>query len=295
VELRTRQVRRIADFPHAGDLVVNSTLYSDGTVAAMEELIGNHGGLGGEQTDAFLLHPGDMAVPETANSADLFGILDARRSLLEAKGEAAVAVDDDVVSDWAPSTLWHGLRQGRVWLPRTLLALVLDRSAYRDVARDPYMTGPALLIAFLAGLLEALVTSQSLTEAALVLAFRLVIWFLGVIAVFGAARLLGGTGSFTATLRGVGFAQILYVLDLLAMFPAISSLVRLITSLLVFVATWMAGLEAHDLHGWRGLLLPVARLVVAVVSIVVLGYLVAGAGFIVESLLREIGFLAPGP
>jgi uncharacterized membrane protein YvlD (DUF360 family) len=295
VELRTRQVRRIADFPHAGDLVVNSTLYSDGTVAAMEELIGNHGGLGGEQTDAFLLHPGDMAVPETANSADLFGILDARRSLLEAKGEAAVAVDDDVVSDWAPSTLWHGLRQGRVWLPRTLLALVLDRSAYRDVARDPYMTGPALLIAFLAGLLEALVTSQSLTEAALVLAFRLVIWFLGVIAVFGAARLLGGTGSFTATLRGVGFAQILYVLDLLAMFPAISSLVRLITSLLVFVATWMAGLEAHDLHGWRGLLLPVARLVVAVVSIVVLGYLVAGAGFIVESLLQETGLLAPQP
>jgi hypothetical protein len=34
---------------------------------------------------------------------------------------------------------------------------------------------------------------------------------------------------------------------------------------------------------------------VAVVSVVVLGYLVAGAGFIVESLLREIGFLAPGP
>jgi len=29
-------------------------------VAALEELIGNHGGLGGEQTDAYLFHPGDM-------------------------------------------------------------------------------------------------------------------------------------------------------------------------------------------------------------------------------------------
>jgi hypothetical protein len=35
VALRARQVRRIADFPHAGDLIVNSTLYPDGTVAAM--------------------------------------------------------------------------------------------------------------------------------------------------------------------------------------------------------------------------------------------------------------------
>ena len=51
------QLRRIADFPHAGDLIVNSTVFPDGTVAAMEELIGNHGGMGGEQTDAFMLHP----------------------------------------------------------------------------------------------------------------------------------------------------------------------------------------------------------------------------------------------
>jgi hypothetical protein len=33
---------------------VISTLYPDGTVAALEELIGNHGGLDGEQTDAFI-------------------------------------------------------------------------------------------------------------------------------------------------------------------------------------------------------------------------------------------------
>ena len=54
VELRAWQMRRVADFPSAGDLVIVSTLYPDGTVAALEELIGNHGGMGGEQTDSFL-------------------------------------------------------------------------------------------------------------------------------------------------------------------------------------------------------------------------------------------------
>ena len=78
VELRNWQVRRVADFSNAGDLILNSTFYPDGTVAALEELIGNHGGLGGEQTDAFIFHPGDMEVPETRNSQDFKNILDAR-------------------------------------------------------------------------------------------------------------------------------------------------------------------------------------------------------------------------
>jgi uncharacterized membrane protein YvlD (DUF360 family) len=296
VALRARQVRRIADFPHAGDLIVNSTLYPDGTVAAMEELIGNHGGLGGEQTDAFLLHPGDMTVPETANSADLFAILDARRDLPVVEGEPGAAEKEgEIVRAWALGTLGQGLRQGRVWLVRALRALVLSRSAYREVVSDPYMTGPALLIAVLAALLAAALTGQTPLEVVIVWAVRLLGWLLGVLAVFGAGRLLGGRGSFTATLRGVGFAQAVYLLELLALIPALSSLVQLITSILVFVATWMAGLEAHELRGLRGLLLPVARLLVVVLSIVVLGNLIAGAGFSVEALLREAGLLAPGP
>ncbi len=78
-DFRAAQVRRVADFPHVGDIMVLSTVYPDGTVAAMEELIGSHGGMGGEQTDAFLFHPGDMPVPATSNSADVFAILNARR------------------------------------------------------------------------------------------------------------------------------------------------------------------------------------------------------------------------
>ena len=62
IETRAWQTRRVMDFPNAGDLMLISTVYPDGTVAALEELIGSHGGMGGEQTDAFIFHPPDMPV-----------------------------------------------------------------------------------------------------------------------------------------------------------------------------------------------------------------------------------------
>ncbi|MCZ2113324.1 MAG: phage holin family protein [Anaerolineae bacterium] len=79
-ELRAWQVRRVADYPCAGDLTIISSVYPDNTVAAFEELIGVHGGLGGEQTDSFLLHPSDMVVTSTRSSTDVFGLLNARRN-----------------------------------------------------------------------------------------------------------------------------------------------------------------------------------------------------------------------
>lgn len=79
IEKRVWQLKRVMEFPSAGDLWVISTWYEDGTVAALEELIGNHGGLGGEQTDAFLFHPPDLTVPDTRNAIDVFAILNGRR------------------------------------------------------------------------------------------------------------------------------------------------------------------------------------------------------------------------
>jgi hypothetical protein len=67
---------------------VISTVYPDGTVAALEELVGNHGGLGGEQTDAFIFHPADMEVPETRNATDVFHILNNRTLLAAAQSLA---------------------------------------------------------------------------------------------------------------------------------------------------------------------------------------------------------------
>ncbi|WP_240746625.1 phage holin family protein [Cryptosporangium phraense] len=58
------QVRRTDSYPHVADIMINS-LYDPQTdeVAAFEPLVGSHGGLGGPQTTAFLLHPVDLPTP----------------------------------------------------------------------------------------------------------------------------------------------------------------------------------------------------------------------------------------
>jgi uncharacterized membrane protein YvlD (DUF360 family) len=59
-----RQVARTHSFAHCGDLMVNS-LWDEqtGEVAAFEELVGSHGGLGGEQSHPFILYPSDLPLP----------------------------------------------------------------------------------------------------------------------------------------------------------------------------------------------------------------------------------------
>jgi hypothetical protein len=53
-------LRRLDGFPHVGDIVVNSFYDpATGEVAAFEELVGSHGGLGGLQNQPFLLYPAD--------------------------------------------------------------------------------------------------------------------------------------------------------------------------------------------------------------------------------------------
>jgi uncharacterized membrane protein YvlD (DUF360 family) len=57
-------VKRTDGFPHCPDLVVNSTYWeSTDEVAAFEELVGSHGGMGGTQSFPFLLHPADLELP----------------------------------------------------------------------------------------------------------------------------------------------------------------------------------------------------------------------------------------
>jgi len=57
-------VRRTDGFPHCADLMINSTFWDDfGEVAAFEELVGSHGGLGGSQSFPFVLHPAELEWP----------------------------------------------------------------------------------------------------------------------------------------------------------------------------------------------------------------------------------------
>ncbi|MGK2955712.1 MAG: phage holin family protein [Solirubrobacterales bacterium] len=56
---------RTHNFPHCPDIMVNSTYWKEtDEVAAFEELVGSHGGLGGTQSYPFVLHPADLEWPE---------------------------------------------------------------------------------------------------------------------------------------------------------------------------------------------------------------------------------------
>lgn len=58
-------VARTNAFPHCPDIMVNSTYWPDlDEVAAFEELVGSHGGMGGGQSHPFVLAPGDLPWPD---------------------------------------------------------------------------------------------------------------------------------------------------------------------------------------------------------------------------------------
>ncbi len=64
-------LRRVDGMEHCGDLVCISLLDDEtDEVAAFEELIGSHGGLGGAQTHPFILHPVEWTVDEEIVGAE---------------------------------------------------------------------------------------------------------------------------------------------------------------------------------------------------------------------------------
>lgn len=72
------QLLRLDEFPHCGDVVVNGRYHpSADEVESFEEMVGAHGGLGGAQTHAFILHPSSWAVPseEIINSEEIHPML----------------------------------------------------------------------------------------------------------------------------------------------------------------------------------------------------------------------------
>ena len=113
---------------------------------------------------------------------------------------------------------------------------------------------------------------------------RLGLWLVGLLGVTAAGYLLTRQGNFTRTFRGVGFAQSVYLVGLLALIPGLAVAIRVIVLLWVFVATWMGAATAFGTRGWRTLLLPVVAFAVLVIGALVLNVLVTGAIFTFQSL-----------
>lgn len=290
--LRARQLLRLAQMEHAGDLIINSTLYPDGTVAAFEEKIGSHGGLGGQQTDAFLLHPADMDVPPTSNATDLYPLLNSRRGL---PGQP-LAPAANYYDAWSPRNLWDGIRMVRGWMNLLLPALFLRRRTYSEVANDARLTGPALLIAMITAVVSAALASGwpsgpafSRQHFAFEWLLRVGSWVLLVFAMPIAARMLGGFGNGTRGFRAFAFAQLPLVLTWLRVVPVLSTAVQIVGYGWALVALWIAMQEAFRLRRLLTLLLPVLYLLLVLLTLVAGYFVVSGIALTLEMLLTRLG------
>jgi len=105
--------------------------------------------------------------------------------------------------------------------------------------------------------------------------------------------LLTKQGTFTKTFRAVGFAQMVYVLAPLALIPSVGSSIRILILLLGFVATWLAAAEAHETSGWKTVFFPVAAYGILFVGFIIIGVLLAGLDFALESVMVSLGIQAP--
>ncbi|MEZ5155156.1 MAG: phage holin family protein [Solirubrobacterales bacterium] len=97
-----RHVLRTHGFPHCPDIVVNSRIWHDPIeVAAFEELVGSHGGMGGSQSFPFVLAPADLQWP----GEDVVGAESVHRIFrrwLAGLGQSAYADDAGATSSEAP-------------------------------------------------------------------------------------------------------------------------------------------------------------------------------------------------
>jgi hypothetical protein len=100
--LTADRLRRIDGFSNVGDLVIISR-FDEATeeVAAFEELIGSHGGLGGPQTEAFLIVPADWATPE-APVVGSVAVNELLHGWIAAERDAAAAAEAGPVDTPAP-------------------------------------------------------------------------------------------------------------------------------------------------------------------------------------------------
>ncbi|HNS38628.1 MAG TPA: phage holin family protein [Promineifilum sp.] len=290
-ELRAWQARRLADFPSSGDLIIISTVYADGTVAAMEELIGNHGGLGGEQTDAFVLHPSDVEILPTRNSIDMFPQLNAQRMRL-AKSKA-VPVPESPRDDWALSNLVAGLRAGREWMPLALNMALFERRTYRAVATSRLMTGPAVLLSLVGVFVGALIEGAPADGVSLLTRFagRYGLWIVSVLITHGIVHVLRGKGSFTRTFRAMGFAQTINLLGVLRLYSPIAPVMAVVVTVLSMMVTWLAVAEAHNFRGWRAFVLLALYGGVLIIGGSLLSHAYGDFRDVLRMMFQSLGFL----
>ena len=218
---------------------------------------------------------------------DVKAILDARRGLPGRSLVMKAEVAEDQVNPWALSALSKGIRQIGKWIDLAWGAATLSRKAYREIAQNVYMTAPALLIAFISQILQTLNLQEQVDVVNILVRYGL--WLLGILVLWIAAVVLRGKADYSTTLRVAGFAQTGHVLEVLGFVPIVGPMARILGLVLALVGVWLGTATAHELKGWRTILLPVIYVVAVVISAYFILAVIEGTGLAVDGLLYNLG------
>jgi hypothetical protein len=284
--LRAEQLGRLADFKNSGDLIINAAMFPDGTSPALEEMVGHHGGLGGEQTDAFIFHPMDMVVPEVCNSNEVMAILKSR-VCLEGPTPKPPRSKLEEIDPWARPTLLKGLSQVSTWLEAAFGILAFRNRSFQKIANDPLMTGPALLIVLV---FEILVSYALLDQFDFLTTLSLLGWWLvSTVILYMTARILRGEGKFDKAFRIAGFTHVSFILMIVAIVPVLSELAIILAFLMKLFTLWVGMSVGYQIRGWRALVLPVVFLAVWIIGYGFIGNTIQGLLISLNELLSDIG------
>jgi hypothetical protein len=66
IDFVVKTLIELCRYPHSGDLIINGSMLEKGVTVTFEEQRGTHGGLGGDQTDAFVIFPRGLRVDKTS-------------------------------------------------------------------------------------------------------------------------------------------------------------------------------------------------------------------------------------
>ena len=287
-EMRSRQLSYLAEFPNGGDLILFSTFYPDGTVAAFEELIGSHGGIGGEQNTAFMFHPINVEVPENIfNSKEVYAILKGRRELDAEidKFSEEKTKQNNGSEDWKWDKLIAGIRDTSKWTKYMREVILFQSSIYKKISKDTSLNGPAVLImmiSLLSNMTVAGILFRSLKGLYLGLIIWLVSWIIVIGASYGATLALRQNIIFSDFLRGMIFCTVFDVLLFGALIPGYENfwIVIILVTRLISVSLAINGI--CNIQGKRSLLIVPVVLFMLILLMITTYVILESLGYILK-------------
>ena len=253
VDKRAAQLLYLSQFPSGGDIIVFSTVYPDGTIASFEELIGSHGGMGGEQTSPFIFHPLSVEIPDDiTNSTQIFDVLHNSRTRLSEKkslpgnGRESAAESS---GNWNFQHMVAGIKNTKNWTPLLRDVVLFQPAAFRKIGNDPSMNGPALLLFGISLFSNMLVWMLIPDFNQYGLFFGLISWgtnwFILAAAVYSSTLMLREKGNEQQLIRGLMFCSIFDLLWFGALIPGYAYFwfVLILLTRLISVSTAISGIS----------------------------------------------------